>query len=208
MEPLRLVVLISGAGTGLQNLLDRAADGRLAAQVVRVISNRPGVLGLERAAQAGVPHEVIARKECADRQAFSERVFAACRAAKADLVCMAGFLDLLPIPADFQNRVMNIHPSLLPAFAGKGMFGERVHQAVLGSGATVSGCTVHFADNEYDHGPILVQRTVPVLAEDTPAALAARIAKEEWEAYPEAINLFAQGRLQLGRPHGQAADQS
>lgn len=197
MAPLRLVVLISGNGTGLQNLLDRGADGRLAARVVRVIANKPGAVGLQRAARAGVAHEVITRKQCGGRDAFGERVFAACRQAQADLVCMAGFLDFLPIPDDFQNRVMNVHPALLPAFGGQGMYGEHVHQAVLASGAKVSGCTVHFADNEYDHGPIIVQRTVPVLDDDTPGALAARVALQEWEAYPEAIQLFGEGRMRV-----------
>ena len=110
---------------------------------------------------------------------------------------MAGFLQLVLIPEDFRNRVFNIHPALIPAFCGKGYYGHRVHEAVLASGAKVSGCTVHFADNEYDHGPIIVQRTVPVLDDDTAETLAQRVFVEECEAYPEAIRLFAEGRLRI-----------
>jgi len=108
---------------------------------------------------------------------------------------MAGFLQLLTIPEDFQLRVMNIHPSLIPAFCGKGFYGHHVHEAVLEAGVKITGCTVHFADNQYDHGPIILQRAVPVLDDDTPESLAQRVFEAEKEAYPEAIRLFAQGRL-------------
>jgi formyltetrahydrofolate-dependent phosphoribosylglycinamide formyltransferase len=195
---IRLGVLLSGNGTTLQNFLDRIADGRLHAQVVLVVSNRADALGLERAKRAGVPTAVVARKECATQKEFSQRIFDHCRRAKAQLVCLAGFLQLIHIPDDFQNRVMNIHPALIPAFCGKGFFGHHVHEAVLASGVKVSGCTVHFADNVYDHGPIILQRTVPVLDDDTPDSLAARIFEQECEAYPEAITLYAKGRLHIG----------
>src|SRR5262249_13978637 len=115
----------------------------------------------------------------------------------AGLVCMAGFLQLVQIPDDFAGRVMNIHPALIPAFCGKGFHGRHVHEAVLASGVRGSGCTVHFADNEYDHGPIILQRVVPVLDDDTPEGLAARVFEEECEAYPEAIRLFAEDRLRV-----------
>jgi folate-dependent phosphoribosylglycinamide formyltransferase PurN len=108
---------------------------------------------------------------------------------------MAGFLKFLPIPDDFRNRVLNIHPALIPSFCGHGYYGRRVHEAVLASGVKVTGCTVHFADNEYDHGPIVLQRTVPVLDDDTPDTLAQRVFEQECEAYPEAIQLFAERRL-------------
>jgi phosphoribosylglycinamide formyltransferase-1 len=114
-----------------------------------------------------------------------------------DLVCLAGWLHLLPIPDDFRHRVLNIHPSLLPAFGGKGMYGRRVHEAVLAYGAKVSGCTVHFADDTYDTGPVLVQKCVPVLAGDDPDALAARVFAAECEAYPEAVGLVASGRVRV-----------
>ncbi|HJT79281.1 MAG TPA: phosphoribosylglycinamide formyltransferase [Gemmataceae bacterium] len=196
-QPLRLAVLLSGSGTTLQNLLDRSADGRLPAEVVRVVANRPDAFGLERAERAGVPAAVVERRDCGSREEFSGRIFDLCRAARADLVCLAGFLQLLTIPDDFAGRVLNIHPSLIPAFCGKGFYGHHVHEAALAYGVKVSGCTVHFADNVYDHGPIVLQRTVPVLDDDTPDTLAARVFEQECEAYPEAIRLFAEGRLRV-----------
>ena len=196
-RPIRLAVLLSGGGTTLQNLLDRIADGRLRAEVVAVVSNTPDAFGLERARGAGIPDHVVERKKCASREEFSRRIFEPCRMASADLVCMGGFMQFVAIPDDFMLRVMNIHPSLIPAFCGKGFFGERVHEAVLAMGVKVSGCTVHFADNEYDHGPIIVQRTVPVRDDDTVETLIARVFEQECEAYPEAIRLFAEGKLHV-----------
>jgi phosphoribosylglycinamide formyltransferase-1 len=194
MNPIRIAVLLSGGGTTLQNLIDRVADGRLAARIVQVISDQPDAFGLHRARTAHIPAAVISRKECGSRDEFGRRIFDRIRQSGADLVCMAGFLQLLPIPDDFNRRVLNIHPSLLPAFGGKGMYGHRVHEAVLAAGETVSGCTVHFADNEYDHGPTIVQRTVPVRSDDTPESLAARVFEQECGAYPEAIQIFANDR--------------
>jgi phosphoribosylglycinamide formyltransferase-1 len=195
--PIGLAVLLSGNGTTLQNLLDRISDGRLQARVVLVGSNNPDAGGLARAARAGVPTVVVDRKQCATAEEFSHRLFEHCRRAKADLVCLAGFMQLLVIPGDFLGRVMNIHPALIPAFCGKGFYGARVHQAVLDRGVKWTGCTVHFADNHYDEGPIILQRPVPVRDEDTAETLAARVFEQECEAYPEAIRLFAEGRLQI-----------
>jgi formyltetrahydrofolate-dependent phosphoribosylglycinamide formyltransferase len=195
--PIRVAVLLSGGGTTLQNLLDRITGGRLAAKVVRVVSSHPEALGLMRAEVVGVPATVVERKKCASRAEFSRRIFDACRGDGADLVCMGGFLQLVEIPPDFMGRVMNIHPSLIPAFCGKGFHGLHVHKSVLEAGVKVSGCTVHFADNEYDHGPIILQRPVEVLDDDTSESLAARIFEHECEAYPEAIRLFAEGRLRV-----------
>jgi formyltetrahydrofolate-dependent phosphoribosylglycinamide formyltransferase len=196
-QPLRLAVLISGSGTTLQNLLDTSRGGALPARVVLVVSNNPAAQGLERAGRAGVPTAVVERRACASRAEFSRRIFDHCRAAGADLVCMGGFLQLVEIPDDFQGRVLNIHPALIPAFCGKGYHGRHVHEAALAAGVKVSGCTIHFADNEYDHGPIVLQRVVPVLDDDTPEALAERVFQQECAAYPEAIRLFAQGRLRI-----------
>ena len=196
-QPLRLAVLLSGSGTTLQNLLDRSADGRLPAQVVQVVSSRADAYGLSRAAAAGIPTAVVERKSCAAPEDFSARIFDCCRAAGADLVCLAGFLQLVLIPDDFAGRVLNIHPALIPAFCGKGYHGRAVHEAVLAAGVKITGCTVHFADNEYDRGPIVLQRAVPVLDDDTPDTLAARVFAAECEAYPEAIRLFADGRLRI-----------
>jgi phosphoribosylglycinamide formyltransferase-1 len=196
-EPIRLAVLLSGSGTTLQNLLDRSADGRLKARVVQVVSNRADAYGLERARAAGVPTAVVERKRCGSREEFSAHIFDLCRRAEADLVCLAGFLQLIVVPDDFLGRVLNVHPALIPAFCGKGYYGRHVHEAVLAYGAKVTGCTVHFADNQYDHGPIILQRVVPVLDDDTPDTLAARVHELENEAYPEAIRLFAEGRLRV-----------
>jgi phosphoribosylglycinamide formyltransferase 1 len=198
--PIRLAVLLSGGGTTLQNLIDRIVDGRLAARIVAVVSNRTEAFGLVRAERAGIPNHIVERRDHGSRQEFSERIFALCRNAEADLVCMGGFLQLVQIPNDYLGRVMNIHPALIPAFCGKGFYGHHVHEAVLEYGAKVSGCTVHFADNVYDHGPIILQRTVPVLDSDTTDSLAARVFEQECEAYPEAIRLFAEGHLRaIGR---------
>jgi phosphoribosylglycinamide formyltransferase 1 len=193
--PIRLAILLSGSGTTLQNLMDRIAAGRLNARIVQVISSRPDAFGLTRAQKTGLPAAVVSKRDFADTDDFSQRIFAICRDSGAELVCMAGFLHLVRIPEDFQWRVLNIHPSLIPAFCGKGLYGHRVHEAVLSYGAKISGCTVHFADNEYDHGPIILQRAVPVLDGDTPDSLAARVFQEECEAYPEAIQLIAENRV-------------
>jgi formyltetrahydrofolate-dependent phosphoribosylglycinamide formyltransferase len=200
-SPLNLAVLLSGSGTSLQNLLDRCADGRLNARVRIVVSNKAEAHGLERARQAGVEAVVVDRKAAGSREEFSRQIFEHCRRAGVDLVCLAGFMQLLQIPEDFSLRVMNIHPALIPAFCGKGYYGHHVHHAVLDYGAKVTGCTVHFADNVYDHGPIILQRVVPVRDDDTVESLAARVQEQEREAYPEAIQLFAAGRLKVEGRH-------
>ena len=193
----RLAVFLSGSGTTLRNLLARQAAGTLAGEVVCVASDRDGVAGLERAANAGVPATVVRRKEHADRESFGAALIGWAEAHGADLVCLAGFLQLLAVPDRWENRVVNIHPSLLPSFGGKGCHGAHVHQAVLDAGCKVSGCTVHLATNEYDRGPILVQKAVPVLPDDTASALAARVFAAECEAYPETIALLASGRVSV-----------
>ena len=191
---LRLAVLISGSGRTLANLLERSAAGSLAATVDLVLANRDLIGGLEVAAAAGVPSVVLPRAGLPLAE-WSNAVFDRCRAAGVDLVVMAGFLQLLEIPADFTGRVINIHPSLLPAFGGKGFYGDHVHRAVLERGCTVSGCTVHFVDNEYDHGRIILQQAVPVLPEDDHERLAVRVFKAECDTLPAAINQLATGEL-------------
>ncbi len=197
--PLRLAVLLSGSGTTLQNLIDRTGADCLPAQIVGVVSSRADVFGVQRARAAGLPVAIVERRSPGDGapRPFADRVWEAVRAWKPDLVCFAGWLHLLPIPDDFQQKVLNIHPSLLPAFGGKGMHGRHVHEAVLAAGARVSGCTVHFADDTYDTGPILVQRCVPVEDGDDPESLAARVFAAECEAYPEAIRLIAENRVRV-----------
>lgn len=194
---LRLAVLISGGGTTLLNLIRQIQQGLLPAEIRRVISSHSQAGGLDFARQAGLPAQVIVRRDHLNTAAFSQSIFAACRQAEVDLVVMGGFLKHVLIPADFAGRVMNIHPALIPAFCGKGYYGRHVHQAVLDYGCKLSGCTVHFVDNQYDHGPIILQRAVPVLDDDTPVSLAARVFAEECRVLPEALNLYAQGRLQL-----------
>jgi phosphoribosylglycinamide formyltransferase-1 len=185
-RPCRLVVLLSGSGRTLQNLLDRIADRRLDAVVVAVISSRTDVRGVTIAQRAGIPVHVLP-PQGRPLAAWSAEVFGVCRDARPDLVVMAGFLHLLEIPVDFIGRVVNIHPSLLPAFGGRGFHGMHVHRAVLARGCTVSGCTVHLVDAEYDHGRILLQTVVPVLPDDTADSLAARVFAAECDALPEAI---------------------
>src|SRR5262249_19836955 len=153
-DTLRLAVLISGGGTTLQNLLDRCADGRLPARVAVVVSSRADAFGLERARRAGVPAHVVERKGCASRAEFSQRILDHARAAGAGLVGMGGFLQLLEVPEDFRNKVMNVHPALLPAFGGKGYHGLNVHRGVLEAGGEGSGRTGRLADTEDGHRPI------------------------------------------------------
>jgi formyltetrahydrofolate-dependent phosphoribosylglycinamide formyltransferase len=196
-QPLKLAVLLSGSGTTLQNLVDEIAAGRLDAQVQVVIGSRPELKGLERAAAAKIPNFVVDRREFQDTAAFSKQVFSLCDDAEVDLICLAGWLCLLDVPDRYLGRAMNIHPALLPSFGGKGMFGQKVHKAVLDHGCKVSGCTVHFVDNTYDTGPIILQRTCVVAEDDTPESLAHRVFEEEKRAYPEAIRLFQQDRLRI-----------
>jgi phosphoribosylglycinamide formyltransferase 1 len=195
--PFRIAVLISGGGTTLKNLIERVGSGRLAVEVALVVSSGAAAKGLHYAAEAGIPSAVVEPRAFPSQDDFSRTVFDRCRAAGVQLVAMGGFLKRLTIPADFAGRVTNIHPALIPAFCGKGFYGHRVHEAVLEYGVKLSGCTVHFADNEYDHGPVILQRAVPVLDDDTPDSLAARVFEAECEAYPEAIGLIAEGRVEI-----------
>ena len=189
-HPIRLAILLSGSGRTLENLLRQQKAGELAASINLVVSNRKDVRGVTIAEEADIP-TVVSKKGDATLEAWSSVLFDHCRTLNVDFVVMAGFLQLVRIPADFEHRVINIHPSLLPAFGGKGFYGNRVHAAVIEHGCTTSGCTVHFVDNEYDHGPILLQSQVPVTTDDTPESLAARVFLAECEALPEAINVLS-----------------
>ena len=196
-RPIRVAVLISGGGTTLANLGAKIRDRKLDAEISLVIASRPDCGGIARAAEMGLRCEVIQRKSYPTVNEFSATIFSQCRQANVDLVICGGFLALLTIPADFLGRVMNIHPSLIPSFSGQGFHGSHVHEAVLRRGCKVSGCTVHFVDDEYDHGPIILQRTVPVLDADTAEKLAARVFVAECDALPEAIRMFASGQLEI-----------
>ncbi|MBU0717664.1 MAG: phosphoribosylglycinamide formyltransferase [Planctomycetes bacterium] len=189
---MRLAILISGGGRTVGNLQQRIDEGSLAAQIDVVISSRGDVAGVERARKLGLRTVVVERRG-QTTESFSRRITKVI--GEVDLVGMAGFLAFWRIPDEFLGRVINIHPALLPDFGGKGMYGHHVHEAVLATGRTESGCTVHYCDNQYDHGPIIVQRKVPVLPGDTPDTLAARVFEQECLAYPEAVRMIADGRV-------------
>jgi phosphoribosylglycinamide formyltransferase-1 len=193
--PIRLGVLISGGGTTLMNILDYIKKGRLNAEVTVVISSRSTVSGVEKAKKAYLNVKIIRTKDYPDIDRFSERIGEELATANVELVIQGGWLCLWKIPQRYENKVMNIHPALLPSFGGKGMWGHHVHEAVLKAGCKVSGCTVHFCTNEYDRGPIIIQRCCPVMEADTPDTLAERVFEQECIAYPQAIKLFADGKL-------------
>ncbi len=195
--PLRVAVLISGSGRTLKNFIDLAAAEQSPLDIRLVISSTPQASGLQHAADAKIPTQVFQRKESPNTEAYGNAIFDACRNAKIDVVLMAGFLKLVPVPEDFTGLVLNIHPSLIPAFCGHGMYGHRVHQAVIDYGAKLTGCTVHFVDNEYDAGPIIWQQPVPVFDDDTADTLAARVFEAEKEAYPHVLKLLAAGKIKL-----------
>ncbi|HUW61560.1 MAG TPA: phosphoribosylglycinamide formyltransferase [Candidatus Bathyarchaeia archaeon] len=194
---MKLAVLLSGGGTTLENIFTHIETGKLDASVACVISSRHGVYGLERAKNHGVPAITIARKDFADTPSFSRAVWGEVRAHNPGLVVLAGFMSLLDIDPAYNGKIMNVHPALIPAFCGRGMYGHHVHEAVIEHGAKISGATVHFVDAEYDHGPIIMQKAIPVLEEDTPDSLADRVQAVEREIYPRAIQLYTEGRLRI-----------
>lgn len=201
-RPIRLGVLISGGGTTLLNFLDQIRGGQLNAEIPLVIASQKNCKGVERTRNAGLDCQVIRPRDFESVQDFSDAVFASLRAARVDLVVMAGFLSLLQIPDDFHLRVINIHPSLIPAFCGHGFYGHHVHEAAVRRGVKISGCTVHFADNEYDHGPIILQRAVDVPDSCDADQLAALVFEQEKIAYPEAIRRLAQGWVTVRKSAG------
>ena len=194
---LPIAVLISGGGTTLRNLLEKIAAGSLPVEIRLVISSSATSRGLEFAREATIPTLVVEKNKSTTDDAFSRAIFEPCRDAGVKYVVMGGFLKHVPIPPDFANRVVNIHPALIPAFCGRGMYGLAVHQAVLDYGAKLTGCTVHFVDNEYDHGPVILQRGVEVRNDDTPESLAGRVFEAECEALPEALKLLAEGKVNV-----------
>jgi formyltetrahydrofolate-dependent phosphoribosylglycinamide formyltransferase len=179
----------------MQNLAEVIARRELDAEIVCCIASNSRCYGIERARKLGIPVAIIPRKEFAGVEDFSAKIAQTLREYRVDLALMAGFLSLWTIPEDYWGKVMNIHPALLPKYGGQGMHGERVHAAVLAAGETESGCTVHFADNAYDRGPIILQRRVPVMAGDTVETLAKRVFEQECIAYPEAVRRFGEGNL-------------
>lgn len=194
MSRLKLAVMISGRGSNLQALIDATANPAFPAEIILVLSNRPGAMGLERAAKAGIPTRVIDHKEFTDRATFDREMTAAMEAAGTELVCLAGFMRLLSdeFVDHWRDRMINIHPSLLPAFKGLD-----VQERVLARGARFAGCTVHYVRKEMDTGPIIVQAVVPVHPDDTPDSLAARVLAREHDIYPLAVRLIAEGRVSI-----------
>ena len=195
MANLPIAVLISGGGTTLRNLIRLAHCGNLPVEFRLLISSRSSAAGLDYARAAHIENHVISRRLSPSPEAHSESIFGLFRNHGVELVVMGGYLEHLLIPADFRNRVINIHPSLIPAFCGQGFYGLRVHQAVIDYGAKLSGCTVHYVDNQFDHGPIIAQRACDVLPDDTAETLQARVFKLECQLYPETISAIASGRV-------------
>ncbi len=200
--PLALAILVSGTGRGtnLQNLLDACAQGLIAGRVAVVIGTRADAPALERARQAGVAVSVVSPRKYADDEAgYADALLRILRRHDVGLICLAGYMRRLPeaVIRAYRERTLNVHPALLPLFGGRGMYGENVHRAVLESGMKVSGCTVHFVDEQYDTGPIIAQTAVAVTDEDTPESLGARVLLEEHRAYARAVQLFAEGRLRI-----------
>jgi len=197
---IRIAILVSGHGRGsnMAAIIDACQQGEIDGWVVLVIGTHREAPALQRAAEKGVPTCVISPRHYSEEE-YARRLLHALTEAQVDLVCLAGYMRLLPaaVVQAYAGRVMNIHPALLPLFGGKGMYGEHVHRAVLASGMKVSGCTVHFVNEQYDTGPIILQRCVPVEEEDTWETLAARVLVQEHQAYVQAVKLFAQGRLRI-----------
>ena len=193
----RLAVMVSGGGTDLQSVINGVQSGKIPAEIAVVISSKPGVYALERAKRAGIPGVVICKKDYADEQAFFDANLGVLREYGAEGVVLAGYLSILgkQMIEAYPNKIINIHPSLIPSFCGKGYYGLRVHQAVLDYGAKVSGATVHFVDEGADTGPIILQQAVSVLPEDTAESLQQRILEVEHEILPEAVALFCADRL-------------
>jgi formyltetrahydrofolate-dependent phosphoribosylglycinamide formyltransferase len=195
-ETCPLGVLLSGGGRTLTNLLEWIRAGKLNAQIACVIASRP-CKGMDLAREAQVPTYLVPYREIPDSEEYSRRIAEHLDRHEVQLVCMAGFLSMWSIPSRYVDRVVNIHPALLPMFGGKGMFGHHVHRAVLAAGCKVSGATVHYVNNEYDSGPIIAQSCVPVEESDDADALAARVFQTECELFPRGIALHAAGRLRI-----------
>jgi len=197
LQKVKIGVLISGSGTNLQALIDNVKKGLINGEIAIVISDKKGAFGIERARKHGIKSIEIDKKECADKNVFMKSIMDELEKHQVELVVLAGFLSILSedFIERFRNRIINIHPSLIPAFCGKGYYGQRVHKAALDYGVKVSGATVHFVDEGADTGPIILQEAVKVEEDDTPESLSARILKVEHKLLPEAVRLYCEGRL-------------
>lgn len=198
---LKVCVLVSGGGTNLQAIIDAIDSGKITnTKICKVISNNAGVYALERAQKAGIDHAVISPKQFENRALFHEALLDAIKASEADLIVLAGFLVVIPeeMIQAYRNRIINVHPSLIPSFCGTGYYGLKVHEGVLGRGVKVTGATVHFVDEGTDTGPIILQKAVCVCEGDTPKVLQQRVMEEaEWQILPQAIDLIANGRVSV-----------
>lgn len=198
---INIAVLVSGHGRGsnLQAIIDACKDGRIDGRVAIVIGTKDDAPAIARARSEGIATVAISPKACGSDEVYAQGVLQILNEHQADLICLAGYMRVLPtqIVSAYRWRIMNIHPALIPLFCGKGMYGEHVHQAVLEYGMKVAGCTVHFVDEEYDTGPIIVQKAINVRENDTPETLAARVLVQEHKAYPKAIQLFAKGQIKV-----------
>lgn len=196
---LKILVCVSGGGTNLQAIIDGVNQGTITdTEIVRVISNNKNAYALERAKQAGIPAVCVSPKEYADREQFNEAFLNAVDEAAPDLIVLAGFLVVIPVQLirRYENRIINIHPSLIPSFCGTGYYGLKVHEGVLARGVKITGATVHFVDEGTDTGPIIMQKAVAVQEDDTPEALQRRVMEEaEWVILPQCINLIACGKV-------------
>ena len=191
MDKARIAVLVSGGGTNLQALIDAQNDGIITSGgIALVISNNPGAFALERAAKAGIPSLVITKKECGSQEAFEDKIKEALATYQIDLIVLAGFMSILSerFTADFPERILNVHPSLIPAFCGKGYYGLRVHEEALAYGVKVTGATVHFVNEIPDGGRIILQKAVEIQEGDTPEILQKRVMEQaEWKILPAAV---------------------
>lgn len=199
MQNLKLGVLVSGSGTNLQSIIDSIESGYLQAEVVVVISSKEGVYALERAKRHNIPAYAVERRNFDSQEKYEDEIIDLLKKHCVELVVLAGFVKVLSphFVRSFPDRIMNIHPSLIPSFCGKGFYGKKVHEAVINYGAKITGVTVHFVDEGTDTGPIILQKAVPVEDDDTPETLAARVLEEEHRVYPEAIKLYSEGRLEI-----------
>jgi phosphoribosylglycinamide formyltransferase-1 len=194
---LRIAVLLSGSGTSLENLCEKTDAGKLPGEVCVVIASKAGAGGLERATRRGIPAFAVPRKQHPEVGEFNDRIHELLDRHDPDLVALLGFLSPFETRGRYDGRTINAHPALIPAFCGKGYYGRRVHEAVLESGAKLTGATVHFVDAQYDHGPIILQEAVAVRDDDTAETLAARVQAAERRLVPEAVRLFAESRLTI-----------
>lgn len=193
----KIAVFISGSGSNLQVLIDACTNGDIDAEIVCVVSNKPGVKGLDRAAKAGIDTVVVSHRQYDEREAFDQALLKAIAPYQADLICLAGFMRILTpgFVSQWEGRMLNTHPALLPKHGGEGMYGEHVHRAVLDAKDAESGVSVHYVIPEVDQGPVILQRRVSVLKDDTPDTLAARVLEQEHIAYPQAVKIWIEKQV-------------